>query len=331
MKKQYELPSFEDYARSNNLSFSSGVSQSFQSAEDNVPISPLSGGTSYAISSSARNKALDFAHPIDSEIIGALDNPVVNTLIGKLVQANYDANYGLTLSTGIHITPNSYPDLYEVIVECANTLNIPVPYVVISNAVSGINACASGTEQFTFIMISSMLPLVMTRDELKFVIGHECGHVALGHVVYHTAGNIIGNAGGLLPFVGQYISKTITYPLRAWGRRSEISADRAGLLCCGSLEVAQKALYKLEAGFLGRMDVNIDEYIKESERMLNSTLIGKYAELSLEHPILPKRMKALSLFANSETYDNCVGNCQSSGSISRERLNKEIEKILEIM
>lgn len=343
MKNNSEFPSFDEYIKSGrsgtkdtSLSTRStdslpGFAKYLNGGHETVPISPLNSGKDYMVSAEARGNTLAFAHPVDTELIKALDSPAVNSVIGKLVQAKYDSSYSLALSTGIHITNKTYPDLYDVLVECANTLKIPVPYAVISSSVPGINACAAGTDQFSFIMISSLLPVLMNRDELKFIIGHECGHIALGHVIYHTAGSIIGNMGALLPLVGPYIAQTISLPLKAWDRRSEISADRAGLVCCGSLDVAQKALYKLEAGMLGNVSIDIDEYIRESENLLNGSLIGKYSELKLEHPLLPKRMKALGYFAHSRPYAEFMGFDAPADWIGREKLNMETEKILEIM
>ncbi len=296
-------------------------------------LSPLKNGNNSLVSASSRCKILNFAHPVDAAIVKTLDNPAINTVFNKVVQTSIDATWGLSLATGIHVGPNTYPELYKIVVECANKLGIPIPYVIISDQIKGINACTAGTNQFSFIAISSMLPLVMNTDELKFVIGHECGHLALGHVVYHTAINMVGSASGLIPIVGDVISKTITYPLNAWSRRSEISADRAGLLCCGDIGIATKSLLKLEAGFLNTDEIDIDAYVNECETVLNNTMLGKFGEISMSHPIIPKRIKALKLFSNSVVYANASGIIPqpSTSLLSAERLSAETEKIIEIM
>ena len=296
-------------------------------------LSPLKSGNNSLVSASSRCKILNFAHPVDAAIVKTLDNPAINTVFNKVVQTSIDATWGLSLATGIHVGPNTYPELYKIVVECANKLGIPIPYVIISDQIKGINACTAGTNQFSFIAISSMLPLVMNTDELKFVIGHECGHLALGHVVYHTAINMVGSASGLIPIVGDVISKTITYPLNAWSRRSEISADRAGLLCCGDIGIATKSLLKLEAGFLNTDEIDIDAYVNECETVLHNTMLGKFGEISMSHPIIPKRIKALKLFNSSIVYANASGNIlePSTPLLTADRLSAETEKIIEIM
>lgn len=72
--------------------------------------------------------------------------------------------------------------------------------------------------------------------ELAFVIGHELGHHALGHTA------IAGRRRQLADHVAPH------HPLRlldaSLGRRQEISADRAGLVVCGSAAAARTALLK---------------------------------------------------------------------------------------
>ncbi|MGN0005934.1 MAG: M48 family metallopeptidase [Candidatus Gastranaerophilaceae bacterium] len=337
MNNQPKIQSLSEYKRGSSQAASSIVEINKISTDNSSiqvqTLSPLKSGNAALVNSTSRNKILSFAHPVDAAIIKALDNPMINTVFNKIVQTSIDATWGLSLATGIHVSPNTYPEIYKIVVECADSLGIPIPYVIISDQVKGINACTAGTDQFSFIAISSMLPLVLNLEEMKFVIGHECGHLALGHVVYHTAINMVGSVGGLLPVVGDFISKTITYPLNAWSRRSEISADRAGLICCGDIGIAARSLFKLEAGFLNIDEIDIDAYIDESENVLKNTALGKYSEITMSHPIIPKRIKALKLFYNSTVYTNASGIISepSNTLLTAERLSAETEKIIEIM
>lgn len=333
------LPSLNDYKNNDKNVEIVTTRQGDVSLPELVPksksklnsISPFKSGGSSAISKSARKRALDFAHPVDSQIIKTLDNPAINSVFNKVVQASIDAGHGLTLASGIHVSRETYNDLYDIILECADSLDIPVPYVVISNAQSGINAYTAGTDQFAFIVIGGLMPFVMKPEELKFVIGHECGHLALGHVVYHTAGTILGSAGGLVPLVGKAIAKAVQYPMNAWSRRSEISADRAGLICCKDIEVAKRALFRLEAGFMNIDNIDIDAYVAESERVLENMDLGMIGEFTHSHPLIPKRIKALDNFARSEAYARAVGNAYSEDLLTDKELYDETERIIAIM
>lgn len=326
--------SFEEYENS-LVSCSENNQLIIQESETkkigNYAVSPFASGSESEISTQTRCNILNIAHPIDGAIVKTLDNPYVNAILSKLVQAGIDMNYGINLSTGIHITPKTSPEMYEIIEKCANEIGMAIPYVIISNSIKGVNACTCGTNQFAFVMISSLLPMVMKKDELCFVIGHELGHLAMGHALYHTAGQLIGVAGSYLPVVGNAISSTISFPLNAWSRRSEITADRAGLLCCKDLEVAKRALFRLETGLYSANGVNIDEYIAESEAMLSSSHLGKLSEYTYSHPIIPKRIKALEMFAKSEVYADAIGVPKTENMMSREELNSETEQIIKVL
>lgn len=336
MERTQELPSLKEYysAKMGKQDLRSLSAQTVDATSDSMKsISPFKNSKNVSVSYSARKKALDFAHPIDKALIEKLDNHVVNTLFNKFVQASIDANYGLRLASGIRVSKKNYPEIYEIVEECADTLGICVPYVIISNSVSGMNASTAGTDHFAFIAMSSMLPMLLNKDELRFVIGHECGHLVMGHVVYHTAMNLMGIAGGLLPIVGPIIAKTISYPLNAWSRRSEISADRAGLICCGDLGVAKRTLIKLEAGFMNVNGLDIDAYVKDSTRLHSSLGLGEIKELLYSHPIIPKRVKALDLFYRSQIYAKINPSADNQGKhlLYDEELKNATEKILEVL
>lgn len=325
--------SFDEY-ESSLAAYSENKSiTEFVGAKDDgdLALSPFASGKDAMISAQTRKETLNYAHPVDSSIVKKLDNPSVNAILSKIVQTSIDMNYGVTLATGIHITPSTVPDMYRIVEECANELKIAIPYVVISNSMRGLNACTCGTNQFAFIMISSLLPMVMSREEICFVIGHEFGHLAMGHALYHTAGQLVGTAGSFIPVIGKAISGAITYPLNAWSRRSEITADRSGLICCKDLEIAKKALFRLEVGLYSANGVNIDQYVDESEAMLSNSHLGKLSEYSHSHPLIPKRIRALEMFANSEVYADAIGEPRKPGMISREMLNTGTERIIKVM
>ena len=277
-------------------------------------------------------KVLDFAHPVDAKIIRVLDSPVVNQVFSKIVNLSTDMNYGLMLSTGIRLD-NQPSEVADILRNCASILHIAVPYTVVSSSVPGLNAITVGSDDENCIAVSSLMKALMNKDELAFVLGHECGHIALGHVLYHTVMSTVRNVAELIPLVGHSVYQLVAWPLMAWYRRSEISADRAGLLCCGDVDIACKTLLKLECGFMNADDLDVNEYISNTNRQLKHSLLGKYQELLHEHPILAKRMEALQLFARSEKYFQLSGKKVPEGviPISDKELENRTEQIIPVM
>ncbi len=82
-----------------------------------------------------------------------------------------------------------------------------------------------------------------------------------------------------------------------WSRCAEVTCDRAGLICCGDVQAAQSALVKLVTGGAERLqNINIQEYLKQIDQIQSMPL--RFLELGETHPLIPKRIKALRVFAH---------------------------------
>lgn len=238
-------------------------------------------------------------HPVDQKLIAILNTAHTKALLESPLEQLVAAQYGQLLSTGIPVDEEIFPDVYILLQNAAQRLGIPVPYTVITNSLSGVNAFATGTDRKPFIVISNTALKVLTPGEQQFILGHECGHIAMQHMVYHTAVSLAAVLGGYLPVVGPLLANTISLPLNTWNRCSEITADRIGLLCCEDLTTAQRALLKIVGGAAEMKQVNIDHYIDKCRMLQNKMPLGKLGEYLKSHPILFKRLKALELFSHS--------------------------------
>ena len=55
------------------------------------------------------------------------------------------------------VSQNTYPEINEIVNECVEELGIVKPYVVISNAITGLNAATFGNDEEAYIMLGSFL------------------------------------------------------------------------------------------------------------------------------------------------------------------------------
>ncbi len=101
-----------------------------------------------------------------------------------------------------------------------------------------------------FIALSSTLVDLLTIDEVRLVLGHELGHAMSGHALYktllHHVLNLIGSLGWIP--IGGIGLRVLLAALREWDRKSELSADRAGLLVAQDADVSLAVHMKLAAG-----------------------------------------------------------------------------------
>ena len=278
-------------------------------------------------------KRMEFAHSIDSNVIKALEATHVQQAMNKLVDLLVNFQSGIEISSGIVIDANNFPEIYAILRHCCKTLGISIPHGVVSSRMSGINAYASGTVDNPYLLISDLSTHLLTKEELTFIIGHECGHLGMEHVVYHMIGGQLAQLGQLSPVIGPILIQIVSFPLSTWSRYSEITADRAGFLCCGDLRTAQRALMKLESAFANVSTVDLDTYIDQSLESLENMKLGAIQEYLFDHPVTPKRLKALQYFNESELYYRVTGKEIPAGArlLPDDVLKERIDHLLTVL
>lgn len=281
--------------------------------------------------SPANTPVMEYSHPIDSGIIAALDTPVVNAIFKKQVDMFSDVQQGQMMASAIPVTPHNFLELNAIVDECAMTTGIKRPDVVVTSAISGLNAMTFGSEDKPCIAVGSLMLKRMKPEQLRFVIGHECGHIAMGHVVYHVAASMLSTFSIKIPVIGKVAYDLVAFPLTAWSRRSEITADRAGLVCCGSVETAKRTLLQLEAAFVDADEVNMDEYLDWSRNYRSGGVLRRTGELLAAHPMLPKRIEALTLFAKSTAYYSAIDGDAPADALPLTELNDLVEASLKVL
>jgi Zn-dependent protease with chaperone function len=122
--------------------------------------------------------------------------------------------------SGVKIGPTQYPEAHQMLVEASAHYGLPkLPdaYVVLGNGM--INAAASGHGFRKFIFVYSDLFEIggeaRNPDALRFIIGHEVGHIAAGHTSYWRLLGISG--ASWIPFLGSTLSRSQEYTADNFG------------------------------------------------------------------------------------------------------------------
>jgi uncharacterized tellurite resistance protein B-like protein len=108
------------------------------------------------------------------------------------------------------------------------------------------------------------------------------------------------------------VPRRLALRLLAWSRRAELSADRVGLLCCQSLNVAAHSFLKLSCGLTGEhVQFNLDDYLMQANdfQALSSSEPDS-RDLFTSHPFSPLRVIALQHFWNSQTLARLLGRAE---------------------
>ncbi|GAB3447498.1 M48 family metallopeptidase [Phycicoccus ginsengisoli] len=122
--------------------------------------------------------------------------------------------------SGVKITPTQYPQAHQMLVEAAahhGLPKLPDAYVILGNGM--INAAASGHGFRKFVFVYSDLFEIggeaRNPDALRFIIGHEVGHIAAGHTSYWRLLGISG--ASWIPFLGSTLSRSQEYTADNFG------------------------------------------------------------------------------------------------------------------
>ena len=193
------------------------------------------------------------------------------------------------------ITPQNRPPLAQIIRESAERLQVE-PLQVFLVRSRALNAYTFGLSSPKAIVLHDSLFQVMDREELQFIIGHEMGHVHLGHTWLNS---LVGGMAGI-PASGS-ATLLLVLALRWWNRACEYSADRAGLLACSQPQKAISALIKLEAGAHANRPEAIREALERIEAQ-DDDLGNNLSEMLATHPMIIKRIEQLRDYIRSSQY-----------------------------
>jgi Zn-dependent protease with chaperone function len=190
-------------------------------------------------------------HPADRTALTALRglkgfDQILKLFSGMLRERQHRLLY---LASSARVGPRQFADLNVLLDECVDVLDAPVKPEMFIMQSPAATAYTIGMDQ-PFIVITSGLYDLMTHDELRFVVGHELGHALSGHAVYRTMSMHLirlASSFGFIP-IGGWALRAIVAALLEWQRKSELSGDRAGLLCAQDIDVAIRVELKLAGG-----------------------------------------------------------------------------------
>jgi len=205
------------------------------------------------------------------------------------------AHHQELLSLADRVTPQALPDLYRLVRIGGRRLQPGALDVFVAPG-GELNAYTFGLSSPKAIVLYTGLFPVMDEDELLFILGHEMGHVALGHTWLNS---LVGGMAGIPSSwsVGTILALVFLW----WNRMCEYSADRAGLLACGNPDKAISALVKLGAGPAARTRGDLERAYRQIDAEDDSPS-GALGELLASHPMLIRRIEKLRQYANSEVF-----------------------------
>lgn len=190
-------------------------------------------------------------HPADRGALVALRklkgfDTVLKGLSGFVKERRIRLDY---LGSAIRVDDRQFAGMQRLMAEVGRVLDVEeLPELYVRNS-PVTNAMCIGMDKPIVVVNSSMLDL-LDEEEMRFVLAHELGHAQSGHAVYRTLLLWLGEMTGFWRAIpgGALGLRMIVAALSEWSRKSELSADRAGLLATQDPAVAYRVHMKLASG-----------------------------------------------------------------------------------
>ena len=254
-----------------------------------------------------------YEHPADRSALVALRKlSGFDTLLRKLFGLFNERAFRLTYLAGaVKVSERQFPHIFELVRDGSYVLDLPdVPdcFVVQSPIV---NAMALGKDR-PFIVITTGMVNLYDPEELRWVVGHELGHVLSGHAVYRTMLLWLITLATRIAWtpIGLGI-QAIVWGLEEWFRKSELSCDRAGLLAGQDVDAGRRALMKL-AGGAQLSELNPDAFREQAQEYdavpdLRDSILKLLQLQGQTHPFAVVRFAELDYWATHGEYERILG------------------------
>lgn len=250
-------------------------------------------------------------HPADKAALAALRRiPVFDEVLKKLfgffgekpVRLAFQAN-------AVRVSSGQFPRLHGLYQDALKTLDSPKDYPLFVSQTPIVNAGAWGMDE-PFIVLNSGTVALLDDDQLKYIMGHELGHILSDHVLYKTMTALLLQLAQMgFPIVG-LAARAVLVALLEWSRKSELSCDRAGLLTVQDPEVVMRTMLKMAGG--GSDDeTNLQEFIVQAEEYRDGGDVADQVFKILNligstHPFWTLRVSELRAWIEAGDYDRII-------------------------
>ena len=231
-------------------------------------------------------------------IYNALQGSAIDELI-RLADSSDTGTYFRSVMEGhsLKVEKPLLDHLYTLFEEVKDALGYkdPIDFYVTGNSnVNAFSVSIENDDKPSIVNVNSALLTLMTDQEVKFVLGHELGHLINHDSKMNSLINFVYPQNGSMPL-------GLQHKVRLWSQLAELEADRYGFLACGDLAACVSAFYKMSSGLdITKMNVKLDVLLEENRRHLEYFLSDKGVSLD-SHPVNPIRVEGLRLYATSKS------------------------------
>jgi Zn-dependent protease with chaperone function len=183
----------------------------------------------------------------------------------------------------VMVSPAQFPHLHRLVEQGAARVGLsPTPTAFVYNSNGVINAFARRLFGGRFIFLTSAIIDADSDDQVNFVIGHELGHHAAGHLnLFKT---ILKGPAHFIPFLGP-----------AYSRSRELTCDRIGAYLSNDMQASRTALTMLACG-CRRLNSSLNCDAFEAQEAMVPGFWGWVSLIFARYPRTTQRVMGVSTF-----------------------------------
>lgn len=196
---------------------------------------------------------------------------------------------GRLIGSSVMIHEAQYPRVFAIVRRACAALEIPMPLVFVREDYN-VPAAALGFGEPYALVVSSHWIEHFEDDELAFVVGRQLGHIAAGHTRYLSLLSVNGNENPIVALI-----------FGAWLRTCDYTCDLVGLLVCGSLDAATRAIAVTSFHHFGR-HVNVAQFAEQGTEIAGDPVLRLGEWLGAE-PYATNRIANMRRFEASAQFE----------------------------
>ena len=208
----------------------------------------------------------DFRHPLECAAELGIQHNSFYQEISRMwgsVKMQVKAQTDMAL-IGYPVTEYTLPRVHRIYQQVRQTLRCEENYGLFVDYGYDLTAVTSGSEKDGHIIrLNSACVEELSDHELAALLGHEIGHIILGHIQNREILDSIDGVSKLLPAANEIVKNQLLSYYGKWMLASELSADRVSMIAANGIEPVlsllkkQAGAAKLDETYLDMMDQKV--------------------------------------------------------------------------
>ncbi len=195
---------------------------------------------------------------------------------------------GRLIGSSVMIHEAQYPRVFSIVKRACAALEIPMPMIFVREDYLVPVAALGFGEPYSLVLSSHYIEH-FEDDELAFIIGRQLGHIAAGHTRFISLLSVNGNENPIIALI-----------FGPWLRICELTCDKVGLLVCGSVESAARAIAISSFHHFGR-NVDMEQFAEQGREIAGDSVL-RWGEWLGAEPYATRRIAEMRRFAQTQTY-----------------------------